>query len=926
VGVGEGIDPLITESTFPGAPPAPSAVPVWLRQVEDPRADTGSDSMLQAGQRIVYWLLVVFWLGANLLFWSWWLRPEHVATSWLYLLFTAALAYDGSFLPSIYLYYVGKMRRPRPVAAPSGLRVALITLCVPAKESLDVISQQLKALAAVRYPHDSWVLDEGNDPAVREIALRLGVRYFSRAGVQHYNQPSPPFQAKTKAGNVNAWLDAHGSSYEFFVQFDIDHRPVPSYLDRVLGYFQDPLVGWVQAPSLYGNLESWVARGAAEQELVLQGPLQSGFYGATKTPFIIGSHSTYRTRAIREIGGFQPTRAEDHLDTVVLASRGYRGVFVPETLAVGDGPTTFDTYLRQQFAWAYSMIQVLFHHTPRLVGRYRPTQAFQFLFAQTWYTFWSTSMLLMFLMPLITLVTGARPSTVDLRSFLLVSLPLNLGRLAMWQWTRRWQRPAGLNLSWRGIILHIARWPVVVWALVNVLLRVKHPYMITPKGSSTSVPPFPLLSQSLYLGLAWLSLGVVWLSFLGSTAVEAQGYALFALAGAFWMLAVVVTNLVADAGNLVRRGVGLGGVVRLRLTPVALVVFTVSVLGFTACARYAPIVDTVTWSNRGSTLAQTATIQSASGLTTGAPAIARNLPPPEAEVVMPPRSRSATPVPVGPATLDVRVTEGVSPLATVPTLALDLPADRVSVGAYDPSAAYATLPLSLEEWFVPEEQPDRLAVALAQARNRRTPIITIEPQASIGSSASLLQEITFGQRDPELRRLAEVVRQAQPQIVLLRWGHEMDLFGLYPWSVDNPPLYRSAFRHVVDVFREEGVANARWIWSSAGTSRAVEFYPGDDVVDYVGLTILGDPTWDASFGLPAQSFSDLLRSRYAVVQGIGKPIIIAELGVSGAIDRQKESMLGSTSVVRRECPLHRGKRGLGAEVRVKQAIMGKGVC
>jgi beta-mannanase len=134
------------------------------------------------------------------------------------------------------------------------------------------------------------------------------------------------------------------------------------------------------------------------------------------------------------------------------------------------------------------------------------------------------------------------------------------------------------------------------------------------------------------------------------------------------------------------------------------------------------------------------------------------------------------------------------------------------------------------------------------------------------------------------------------------------------------------FRHVVDVFREEGVANARWVWSSAGTSRAVEFYPGDDVVDYVGLTILGDPTWDASFGLPAQSFSDLLRSRYAVVQGIGKPIIIAELGVSGAIDRQKESMLGSTSVVRRECPLHRGKRGLGAEVRVKQAIMGKGVC
>jgi cellulose synthase (UDP-forming) len=77
----------------------------------------------------------------------------------------------------------------------------------------------------------------------------------------------------------------------------------------------------VQAPSTYGNLDNWVARGAAEQELVLQGPLQRGFYGHSETPFIIGSHCTYRMSAIREIGGFQPTRAEDHLDTLMLAAR-----------------------------------------------------------------------------------------------------------------------------------------------------------------------------------------------------------------------------------------------------------------------------------------------------------------------------------------------------------------------------------------------------------------------------------------------------------------------------------------------------------------------------------------------------------------------------------------------------------------------------
>ena len=186
-------------------------------------------------------------------------------------------------------------------------------------------------------------------------------------------QPGPPFQAKTKAGNVNAWLDhvgMQGIDYDVFVQLDIDHHPTPEYLDRTLGYFDDPAVAWVQAPSVGGNLEHWTARGLAEQDLVLQGPLQMGFYGHSRTPFIIGSHTTYRTEAVQGIGGFQPTRAEDHLDTVVLAAAGHTGVYVPEIIATGEGPADLGTYLGQQFAWAYSMVQIFLQHTPRLVRRY----------------------------------------------------------------------------------------------------------------------------------------------------------------------------------------------------------------------------------------------------------------------------------------------------------------------------------------------------------------------------------------------------------------------------------------------------------------------------------------------------------------------------------------------------------------------------
>ena len=163
----------------------------------------------------------------------------------------------------------------------------------------------------------------------------------------------------------------------------------------------------MQSPSVCGNLDNWAARGLAEQDMLFQGPLQMGFFGATRTPFIIGSHTAYRTSAIREIGGFQPTRAEDHLDTVVLAAHGYRGVFVPKIIARGSGPDDFATYLRQQFAWAHSMIGIFLRHTPRLLHRYTFGQAVQFLICQSWYMLWSLSFAVLWLIPTVALFSTA---------------------------------------------------------------------------------------------------------------------------------------------------------------------------------------------------------------------------------------------------------------------------------------------------------------------------------------------------------------------------------------------------------------------------------------------------------------------------------------------------------------------------------------
>jgi cellulose synthase (UDP-forming) len=525
---------------------------------------------------VVWWLIVVAWVGVTATFWSWWLGQVEGGAAFLFWPQTFALFYLTTALPSFFFYYVVRMRRPVEIVPEAGTRVALVTLCVPEHESLEVIHSQLEALQRVSYEHDSWVLDEGASFEVQKLAEALGVRYFSRKGVVRWNQPDPPFQRETKAGNVNAWLDhlrEMGLEYDVFVQLDIDHHPRPDYLDRVLGYFRDPLVAWVQAPSVCGNLYDWAARGLAEQDMLFQGPLQMGFFGATQTPFIIGSHTAYRTAAIREIGGFQPTRAEDHLDTVVLAAHGYRGVFVPEIIAAGAGPHDFATYLRQQFAWAHSMIGIFLSHMPRLLRRYTVRQAIQFLICQSWYLLWASSFCVLWLIPTVALVLHRPVAQVSLPAFLLYFLPVPLMATIMWCWSRRWFQPANVRPSWRSVLLEIARWPVVLWAFVNVVLGIKRPYMITPKGAGRAPRARLLRTYGPYVVLPAVPLAALW-TYVLSGAAPLRGYYGLALFNAVWGIILLVSTLLIEYRTVVRTSAAGAGALRVR----AAILLTVSLL------------------------------------------------------------------------------------------------------------------------------------------------------------------------------------------------------------------------------------------------------------------------------------------------------------------------------------------------------------
>jgi cellulose synthase/poly-beta-1,6-N-acetylglucosamine synthase-like glycosyltransferase len=334
----------------------------------------------------------------------------------------------------------------------------------------------------MEYPHETWVLDEGDDPRVRALCARLGARHFSRQGMARYQAPYGAFAARTKHGNYNAWLDAVGfERYEIVVGFDPDHVPERHFLTRVLGYFDDPAVGYVQAAqSYYNQSASFVARGAAEETYAYYSSIQMCSY-AIGYPIVTGCHNAHRVRALEQVGGFAAHEADDLLITMHYRAAGWKGVYVPERLAAGLTPVDWPGYLRQQRRWARSVLDVKLRIFPR-VARRLPLPERAFSLAHGLYYLHGLGSAVMVALLTLMLSIGSTPAVVSLAGAERVAL-LMLALQACDLYRQRFflepERERGVH--WRAGLLRLAKWPHVLLALRDALSGRSSGYAITWK-------------------------------------------------------------------------------------------------------------------------------------------------------------------------------------------------------------------------------------------------------------------------------------------------------------------------------------------------------------------------------------------------------------------------------------------------------------
>ena len=246
------------------------------------------------------------------------------------------------------------MKRPRPVAPRAGWTVGVATTFVPGVESIEMLKKQtFKTLVNLHYPHDTWVLDEGDDHQVKILCLKLGAHHFSRKNLPRYQTDSDLFQIGTKHGNYNAWLYEIGFHwYDIITAFDPDHVPHASFLTHVLGYFEDPKVAYVQVAQAYYNQNaSLIARGAAESLWILffhpDGKL---WYGTADCHRLSQYAPHFRPETGEWICTSRCGRSADH-PALIRAKAGKGCIFRASSQKVLT-PVDWNGYLTQQRRWA----------------------------------------------------------------------------------------------------------------------------------------------------------------------------------------------------------------------------------------------------------------------------------------------------------------------------------------------------------------------------------------------------------------------------------------------------------------------------------------------------------------------------------------------------------------------------------------------
>jgi cellulose synthase (UDP-forming) len=287
-------------------------------------------------------------------------------------------------------------------------------------ESVDLVRKTLGAAINIEYPHKTYLLDDGKNPKMKELAKSMGAYYLARST----NEDS-------KAGNLNYGLKH--SKGDYIAIFDSDHIPNKKFLTKTLGYFEDKKVAFVQTPQDFYNTNSFQHRYNfiknliwSEQALFFK-IIQRG-KDSWNAAFLCGSCAVLTRASLKKIGGFATgTITEDVHTSIRLHKAGYKSVYYSETLAYGIAGSTIEPFIIQRIRWGQGAMQVI--RKEGFIFSSKLTLAQKINYSASAFTYFDGwQKMVYYIAPVITLLFGILPiqtTSVDFAIFFLPYIFIN---------------------------------------------------------------------------------------------------------------------------------------------------------------------------------------------------------------------------------------------------------------------------------------------------------------------------------------------------------------------------------------------------------------------------------------------------------------------------------------------------------------------
>jgi cellulose synthase (UDP-forming) len=368
-----------------------------------------------------------------------------------------------------------------------------ITVC---GEPLDIIEQTILQAKTINYVNkhiyvlnDGYVAHKSNWQAVDKLAKRLDVKCITRR-----------IAGGAKAGNLNNALRLTNSP--FVAVFDADHVPHRGFLSRMMGYFHNENVGYVQSPQYYRNQQlNSVTRAAWRQQTLFFGPIMRG-KNHLNAAFMCGTNMVFRRTAVDEVGGMNEQNiVEDFVTSLDVQSKGWRGVYVPAVLAEGLAPEDFLSYYRQQYRWSRGSLDVLLRRNILFRAGLTLAQRLQYFISALYYIS-GIVVLIDALLPLIYLYSGmiaVNTRSMTLAAIFLPTIFFNLYTL---------QISNGFSYDFTAISFSVSSFGIQLSALVATLFNKQSKFIVTPKRQVNGKFNKYVLPHITYIGLSLIGIPI----------------------------------------------------------------------------------------------------------------------------------------------------------------------------------------------------------------------------------------------------------------------------------------------------------------------------------------------------------------------------------------------------------------------------------